>query len=473
MKKNILKYKTTYLGWLTCFFCFFVLNLLFGKKIEDAPAWCDYTLYWELGKSLFRDGAFSLVTLSNPLRGTILPMLYGGMYYIGTHLFASETMGYILGSSILYSILYALLIPKFIKQMGFKSDFGVIGGVLALSFVFWYGIFLYPLSDVLAFLMTLGACCLLQRQQSIWGIKKILYGIGVGICIYSAYNIRSVYLFAGYVIAVAIVVQNIKKPKALLSIALGTLCGISIAAVPQIIINKTFFDIWSIKNVASSSIILSQLRWGLEMQRYETYVGEIGKSEGMYPNYGLVFEDPIGTALISKTGLEKFNSLGEYFGFCFKYFFDVIGIYVRHLYNALCPCFPELYIEDLHRNKVVLSIINSVIFYFGGYTLLYALAYKFNSFIIVFKKNFLYCLAIVIPALASIPGAIELRFFYPVYMLVYMLVLVGIRNKGIIESFKKKWYIHLACFIVILMPIWALWGETFAKLRYMQLLFTT
>ena len=140
--------------------------------------------------------------------------------------------------------------------MGLKSDIFIMGGILCLSLIFWYGIFLYPLSDVMTFLFVLIACCLLQKSQKNVGHKNLVYGIGIGVCLYCAYNIRSVYKFAAFCILISAAIQNIKNRK-VFGVMLGNVCGIMIAAIPQIIINKALFGVWSIKNIASQSIINS------------------------------------------------------------------------------------------------------------------------------------------------------------------------------------------------------------------------
>ena len=124
--------------------------------------------------------------------------------------------------------------------MGLKSDIFIMGGILCLSLIFWYGIFLYPLSDVMTFLFVLIACCLLQKSQKNVGHKNLVYGIGIGVCLYCAYNIRSVYKFAAFCILISAAIQNIKNRK-VFGVMLGNVCGIMIAAIPQIIINKALF----------------------------------------------------------------------------------------------------------------------------------------------------------------------------------------------------------------------------------------
>ena len=206
------------LWWLIAFVGFLMLYFFCGKKVEEAPAWCDYKLYWEIGKSLYAENSFSLFTLSDPFRGTILPIIFGSMYYIGITFFGSETIGFMIVSAYIYSALYGVLLPKFIQILGpLKNNLFTVFGLLGLSYIFWYGIFLYPLSDVLAFVFMVCACCFLQRQRECENIcRKIAYGFGIGACSYCAYNIRSIYVVAFCTVFDAVLLQNIRNEKGLI-----------------------------------------------------------------------------------------------------------------------------------------------------------------------------------------------------------------------------------------------------------------
>ena len=75
------------------------------------------------------------------------------------------------------------------------------GGVFCGVIFFYYfrGLFIYTLSDFYAFAISLFSIILLDiilnRKQAI--CKKGVEGCILGLCLYGAYNIRTIYLFLG------------------------------------------------------------------------------------------------------------------------------------------------------------------------------------------------------------------------------------------------------------------------------------
>ena len=107
--------------------------------------------YWNLGKTFWTEGNFSLLSFPQSIRGYAWPLILGICYKIGL-LFHHEYAVFWLFSSFVTVIRITVVFPKL-----FNLELGTIrwicGSILCVSLIlfFWKDLILFPLSDFFAF----------------------------------------------------------------------------------------------------------------------------------------------------------------------------------------------------------------------------------------------------------------------------------------------------------------------------------
>ena len=137
--------------------------------------------------------------------------------------------------------------------------------------MFFRGLLVYTLSDFYALTISLVGLILLYKivtcEQKIY-IKAVEAFI-FGICIYGAYNIRTIYLFFMIACVLILVIWSLCDRKWLqmiitVPVSLG---GIFVCSIPQIILNHHLHNNYSMA-VPTEGLMLSQLQWGIYSGRY-------------------------------------------------------------------------------------------------------------------------------------------------------------------------------------------------------------
>lgn len=210
-----------------------------------------------------------------------------------------------------------------------------------LMAVLFKGLVIYPLTDFLAiFFMSIAMFFFRKANEKDEFKYKLVYMFFVGVFSYWAYNIRTIYMFACYTLIGIYIMLEIKNNKSdkIKHIVFGLLSwvvGMFISGVPQMRMNY----IWMGKKmiaVHTNSLMLRQLFWGFQYQRYDTY--SLGAVENFRPGAGVFFVDNAGMELLEQFGLEEFGSWKEYFEIVFSKPIDVAMIYIRHAINFIFPC---------------------------------------------------------------------------------------------------------------------------------------
>ena len=312
----------------------------------------------------------------------------------------------------------------------------------------------YPLSDIPASFFMFSAIAIVialgdDGSQKI-SVAGVVQGIGAGVFIYAAYNTRAVFLFGGALLVLFYIIRNIWKRnwKNFLYL-IGMFAGMLLIAMPQMLINHQYIGVYSPKVYTEQAygyqhdLQSQQVLWGLTMPRYETYTGD----QDEYPNPGVVFNDPVGKEIEQREKLQiETFSITAIFKLFLKYPVDMLGIYGRHLINAVTPVFPQMYITNMYSNKgwyiclaILLWLGCGVGVIFGEQT------QKYNIW------TGLYLLAAVIPPVLQMTGALEWRFFMPVHLLLYYYVCNEIDVKSVMVRLKHQWLRVLAVCVVIFM----------------------
>lgn len=127
---------------------------------------------------------------------------------------------------------------------------------------------------------------------------------------------------------------------------------------------------------------------------------------------------------------------------------DIFSIYTRHLINAMTPLWNRTYIRTINTNK--LPIIGISFLVWGVCVLEILRKYMQNN---VNWNTILLVIMTCIPAFMQIMGAVEIRFFLPVYMFAYGYVATGIDYPGLRKWCSNKW-LPIFIILAVVLNIW-------------------
>ena len=143
----------------------------------------------------------------------------------------------------------------------------------------------------------------------------------------------------------------------------------------------------------------------------------------------------------------------------------MVGLYTRHLISVLTPAFNEAYITNIHNDKTLLILLSLSIWTIAFITFFSKYEGK-NTKI----TDYGFKLAIVTPALLQLVGSAELRFFLPVYILIYQYVFFETNVKDLFKYIKKRW-LQILLLTTIIHLLWiSLFGMIIADNKEKTLL---
>lgn len=426
---------------------FCVCLIMFGLETVIVG---DAVDYWNRGLQMWQNGRFSVLNVEDGFRGYVYP-LYCGI----CNLLGGGKIGFKIINSLLVSVYFVFIVPKLhgIELFNKKSALACIVHFLVFS-LFFYGSIIYTLSDLFAIVLCTACIVFLKKCEEYerWEIN-IQYSVLFGAFLYMSYNVRTIYLFADVYLLLVFLISQIKRKKKIylkFISTFGVLLGGTIAAAPQLYMNYKMLGIISGK-VPTQGLMLSQLGWGLRYQRYDTYVSMLEN----HPNAQVYFIDPVGSALLDKLGISVFADWLDFFSFIFKYPFEVAGIYIRHLVNGVLPCWPNLYVVDLDSNKIILGVIAYILF-FLFIIACFSKAIKNNK---VFNNY----IALLVPVLFILPGAVEVRFFIALYIMIIGVLCYNVDWLFMKEYILRNWLKIFIVFVGIGGLVFSTWSSMLAS----------
>ncbi len=414
-------------GFASAMLLFAFLNsysVLSGVSVNDYVY--DSYDYWTLAGRAFDETGFHITLFPQTIRGCEFPFIILICKKVLSDIWAWRTF-----VNALLTLFFTVILPNIIGKhavdtwrykLGLFSSAGI--------YVFFFGkMSQYPLSDIPAMVFFCGAIALLKTIFETSEARRKLIGAGAGVLLYLCYNTRTIYLYAVVAALIVFFVQNIRKKKEVLTILAFILAGMVVGAIPQMIVNNHQTGKPSpfvkVDYADNGDLKKQQLVWGLEMDRYESLaITDTGSVE-------LVFVDRVGKELINR---ERFNSksisFAEYLKLLAKYPLDVLGIYTRHLVSSLIPVWQDQYIKERITNKtcrVVLAITLLCVFWT-------AKIQEMNE-----KKCFLpiWELPIILPSILETIGAPEVRFYLPVYCIIYWKLCNEIKYRELLDWCKN------------------------------------
>lgn len=404
-KTKLKESKAKLLTWLICtLLCFLIQNLFATDELIG-----DAADYWAIGESFWKDDGFTLLNIWG-FRGYVFPLFLGVCnHYIGK-------LGWRMANAAMVSSIFTIFVPALLKSgkrlyiSDRKLDYKAVLNYAVFTILF-IGLEIYPLSDLPAVFLCLFAAYEIDYiVEDIMIIKKILRGFLFGVLVYSAYNVRTIYMFAA-VYLIGYLSYKLYRNRTTfinrISVLISGVVGFVVAAIPQAYLNYYEHGKFSIK-VITDGLMMRQLLWGIKYQAYATYVGnEALTSPPMY------FMDNVGVQILQREGITDAISLGQYVRICLKYPFEMLSIYGRHFINSILLYGPEVYIEKLDTSKILVSIIS--------FACVFCLMLAFLLGCIRDWKTIWRFMPAIIPVICITPGAIESRFFAAMYLQVKLI----------------------------------------------------
>lgn len=394
------------------FYIILVINLYLLITYPKKVFFWDAGQYMTLAKTFIVDGHFSLLNYASEVRGYFFPLMLQIPLQFSNLTGLNEVFGFRILSAIAIGICLAILFPKILEELfNFHAKPLQILIFAALVTFFWYGNYAYPLSDFpsLAFFLTGLTLCLqvFKSKNALW-FKGLMIFLA-GICLASSTSIRITYLIPFFIILLIFLVRlafTKFKISNKLVIAIFLIVGSIIVFIPQALSNRIHYKVNTPFQV--ETIFMAQLYGGLDVQRVDC-----GTSIPNTPS--LVITESQGTAILKKYDIGAGGlTLARYFDIVYHQPFDIATLYVRHLFDGLDIVYPTTYVRDIYANTIIYRLVNYTL-WFLAISLLWRRGIRIKQD----GETLIVCFIVILPALLSIPSRIEVRYFLPVYILMY------------------------------------------------------
>lgn len=385
---------------------------------------CDAEHYWLLADSFIKDGSFSFLNYSNPLRCYAWPLMLLGVKKAAGVLGVDglRLCQLCMGAMSVFAVCW--LYPFFSRRFfGVSPAFWqnlALGGVW---FLFWRGYVVFPMADAPAFILVMSALALLMLECRGMA-RRLACSLGAGVLFGLAMYARLPFLASApfFLVAAALSSSGGWGRRALVAAVVAL--GVAAAMVPQLAINITNhkmvtpFDTTA-KSFGGQSLYFVQVVNGVAITRHESGIFFNLKGEELLDSIGLgVLQDAGGNVAF------RWQTKGGYadvLGLVLRHPLAYADILLRHLFSGLVPINPTLYQvapQGLHR---WLSLGVNLALLFAALSLLIAKAGVWAR-----KPLALAALAcLTVPSLVALPGAVEARYFMPVSMTLCALAVYG------------------------------------------------
>lgn len=423
------------------------------------PLVYDAAHYWRLADSFVRDaqGApspFAFANYRQDLRGYLFPLFLLGVKRGAAALGVSPSALFGTVGALTFTALLTLLTPALWQAMtGSWPTTSARAALAGVGLFLWRGYVACPLTDLYALTAAVGALvCLSRVRRSGTGP---LHAFAVGALATGLLVLRPLYLVATLLLGVALVATTLRPPRPRLLARLALFAGGAVlVAIPQVQINRAHFGTSSplpqTSRYPGRDLFLQQLSWGIRMQRYETNVSE------EFPHNCAVFVDPVGARLLEREGIQAFDSGWEYLAFVLRHPLDVASVYLRHALNGIDLWYPTTYVPDPRRLFWGVLLVNLATW------CLTLLRLPGSGPWEAWRRALPYAVILLSPVAASVPMALELRFFWPAHLLAnavafYAMVPPG----GILALVRRRWAL-----VVVFALLWLAHSRaTFASLE--------
>jgi hypothetical protein len=418
-----------------------VLQVLFGLD----HFYYDAERYWESARMFISQGTFSIYTFEEA-RGLLFPLFNYGLIKLAEVLSLNE-IGLFKSVNVLFVCwgFWYVLPGIYEKAAGIRVHTGSKLVLLCLGQFFWFRSFSVPLTDFMCLFLLLYIFLLLWNDKPACG-----YVILAGLLCGYVFNTRPIYNMLMVVCPLFLLLVNkqgwvIRGLKVIVFVAASVLIS-----VPQYMLNKERYKTTTIFQPTEAfyhgqSLYLLQLKWGVYIQKYETYVGEreCYKSAQVF-----FFRDAQHEQRKAET--EDIHTFGEYAGYVISHP-SLLLKYPKNLFNGLDIQYNSVYITDMHTS-LAFAIVNYAVFFAG---ILLVILCRKRIFATTGSRIIFGCLAFFIAL--SIPIATEVRFMVSIHFFMYLVVAAEwktglefwrngtITRKGIIAVALIAWILACVC----------------------------
>lgn len=389
---------------------------------------------------------------------------------------------------ILYKLFYSLFIalglayalPEFVQNMIHKKVawWAKIIPTL-LTIFFWNGLIIYPLSDIPAVVTVSLALMILTKTEDNNGLlinclKIFMCGFLCGV----SYYIRSGCKYIFFIAILIICCYKFKKQYLKKMLFVFTLVvGLLVSMIPQIEINKSYNGIksYEVPIFLTTNTLNESYYHGFQWLRYETNVS------GIHPEVVMVATDKVLDNILAAEDIATTDvNLKIIIKLFLKYPLEFLGMYATKFANFMDPRYgTDIYVSNLNSRQYVHMVLNYLIWFITCLGIGVNLSnrengenkYQWNNCVIFLKKNFLYIVAFVVPALIHLAGThVEARYFYPIYLLIYSYLAMICPWGKLVEYIRKNAITIVIVGLAIFGCLNSIWNFTFERFNYAELL---
>lgn len=410
--------------------------------------------YWSLGETFISHGHFSLTNFNSALRGYLLPLTYRGLHELALGLGWTDSSMVKASNVVLFSFIGAFLIPRFAEVTWRERPWSVPRrlSLVALLLTFWSGYLNFPLSDMPGLAMALIAIIAVSRPYPAW--RMVLAGVATAVTI----DIRPSYVLLLPIVLTLAVWEffdrhDHKRQPARLALYLClTLASFAVVSLPQSLAAHRHFGTYSFVPGSAAGLENTQLREGMRIQLYGTFVGP-----GYQPQMNYV--DEAGNNLLQEQPNQQIQSVPQYLGMIVDHPLAFAGIFARHIVNGLDVRYSAPYAEHL-RTDWWLRIGGFALIFAGLLRVLWPKARRSLG-----ASLWRYPVALLTCCLTAVPSAIETRYLLPVFILSYMMVLTPgwpspIAANGTTLRRYRLVAVILAAYLIFMAAVWRVTSAT-------------
>jgi hypothetical protein len=440
------------------FFIFTIFILISQIFFNDWKFYYDSLDYWNRANEFIKNNEFSLLNYNEPLRGYLYPLLLFIIKEIAKIISVSDVLLFYIFYSIFISLNITFIIPNLAEKLfNITTKVHQIIIFFIIFYLFWNGYFNYPLTDVISIFFIFISLSFFLKFN-IDNKVTTFYLIFSGMFLFAAAQLRPIYLILIIAIFILLLLLFILKKSLkgkLILTSFGLIIGFLIVATPQIYININLYRTFNplaetskSKITGGSNLYVYQLRGGIRVQKYETFIGT---------NYfdsahaGFLDNKIQGQQLYDELRAAKntnFYNIAKIIAFNIG---DFVMIYSRHFFNGLDIWYNTPYVKNLFTpTRYILSFINYTLFF-----CVFVFIIK-NKSIIQNKQLSFGLLLYLTPIAFVIPTIIEVRFFLPLFILVYVMFsyldVINFLRQNLKSLIREYWYKYLifilVCFIL-------------------------
>lgn len=425
--------------FISLFFIDFGVNPFSSKDIAQRFPF-DSGDYWNRAKKILNG-------TDDGFRGYFFPLYLGAIGSLWNNV-VLWTIFNIAFNSLFFSLFFPMfLLSKENRIYDLQRSIRIFISFL-LFYICYFGLIVYPLSDVFTIQCAVISIICIRRMIShikSGNSKYLFFAFISGFVMYITYNVRTIYLFFVLTEFILMIIlffkEKIKISKQFLCLLI-IVFGLIFASIPQVIFNFNNTKKLS-PFVHTSNLIFQQLKWGLEMKRCDGYVGENKEIPPL-----MVYSDNSGIKLLNELNNDTIKS---YIKLCIKHPIEISGVVVRHFINMIFPAFPSVYIRNQSSHKIFPVFVSFTVYFLFAFSLI--------TGILRLNNNAASFLPIFISLLFILPGAVEQRFGASVFIFTSFNLILNVNVKKLLEEISLHKIRFIISYFGILLLLIAIWTD--------------